>query len=252
MTYNCHLTEGVNRTLPGLERYALALTRSPERARAMVQAAVEGFHFIKDGPRLHIQLFRDLQVHWNQTTESLETCIEAEIFLLQQLEGFSVHELSSISGLSGQSVFRFLAHAHHLDDESSPAQVMILEGAHTSGQELCAAIEVAGYPICAIARTRPDAERLVTQKRPEIILTAGVLSDGNLGLHIALECAALAQNCSVILVRQAALDATPPLPVIHICSDELNSSLEHGLRKARSLSRYFRSCNSPLWRCAIS
>jgi DNA-directed RNA polymerase specialized sigma24 family protein/AmiR/NasT family two-component response regulator len=176
--------------LPYLRRYARALTGSQMAGDAYVAATLETLvsepETIGAGSNVKVELFQVFTRIWNSLSvngrsEQIQRDLPAEVrigqitplprqaFLLSCLEGFSEEEVSSILSVDTDTVRELVDEAGREDE---PLIAMDLE----------ALVEGLGHNVTGVARTRTEAVKLASTKRPGLILADIQLADGSSGL----------------------------------------------------------------------
>lgn len=189
--------------LPYLRRYARALTGSQQAGDAYVAATLEALvsepeTIDRDGA-IKVDLFRVFTRIWNSLSvngraEGVERDMPAEArlghitplprqaFLLSSLEGFSEEESARILAVPVEEVRSLVEEAGRELAADIVTDIMIIEDEPLIAMDLEALVEGLGHNVTGVARTRDEAVKLATSKRPGLILADIQLADGSSGL----------------------------------------------------------------------
>jgi CheY-like chemotaxis protein/DNA-directed RNA polymerase specialized sigma24 family protein len=181
--------------LPYLRRYARALTGSQMAGDAYVAATLETLvsepETIGAGSNVKVELFQVFTRIWNSLSvngrsEQIQRDLPAEVrigqitplprqaFLLSCLEGFSEEEVSSILSVDTDTGRELAA--------DMATDILIIEDEPLIAMDLEALVEGLGHNVTGVARTRTEAVKLASTKRPGLILADIQLADGSSGL----------------------------------------------------------------------
>ena len=193
--------------LPYLRRYARALTGSQHTGDAFVRATLEAALADEDlqqslsGGR--VPLYRAFNKVWSSAyldvpdTEAdaggdLEVAAQARLsaitplnrqaLLLTTLEDFSVEDTASIMDLSPSQVEGLIQEAVEEIDRESTTSVLIIEDEPLISMQLEDLVRSLGHDICGTAATRTQAQEVVAEHRPGLVLADIQLADGSSGL----------------------------------------------------------------------
>jgi DNA-directed RNA polymerase specialized sigma24 family protein len=189
--------------LPYLRRYARALTGSQMAGDAYVAATLETLvsepETIGAGSNVKVELFQVFTRIWNSLSvngrsEQIQRDLPAEVrigqitplprqaFLLSCLEGFSEEEVSSILSVDTDTVRELVDEAGRELAADMATDILIIEDEPLIAMDLEALVEGLGHNVTGVARTRTEAVKLASTKRPGLILADIQLADGSSGL----------------------------------------------------------------------
>ncbi len=191
--------------LPYLRRYARALTGSQATGDAFVRATLEAAlsdDALRDslsGGR--VPLYRAFNKVWasayietgedegddtrNQAAQSslaAATPVSRQALLLTTLEDFSDEEAGEIMEMDEADVRRLVQEAIEEIDRESATSVLIIEDEPLISMQLEDLVKNLGHDICGTAATRTQAQDVVAEKRPGLVLADIQLADGSSGL----------------------------------------------------------------------
>ncbi|NIX76805.1 response regulator [Microvirga terricola] len=189
--------------LPYLRRYARALTGSQIAGDAYVAATLETLvsepETIGPSGNVKVELFQVFTRIWNSLSvngrsELIQRDLPAEVrlgqitplprqaFLLSCLEGFSEDEVGQILGSHVATVRDLVDEAGRELAADMATDILIIEDEPLIAMDLEALVESLGHNVTGIARTRTEAVKLASVKRPGLILADIQLADGSSGL----------------------------------------------------------------------
>ena len=200
------LSDKIAADLPFLRRYARALTGSQTTGDTFVRATLEAaladdeLRESLDGGR--VPLYRAFNKVWSsaylETGESdrgnseLEaaasqrlgaiTPLNRQALLLTTLEDFSVPQTAEIMDLSPEAVQSLIEEAIREIDSESATDVLIIEDEPLISMQLEDLVKSLGHEICGTAATRTQAQEVVAEKQPGLVLADIQLADGSSGL----------------------------------------------------------------------
>ncbi len=197
--------ELVVQQLPYLRRYARALTGSQAAGDAYVAATLEALvsepRIIQDSDpeAVKVELFQAFTRIWNSLAvnglaDQVERGIPAETrigqitplprqaFLLSCLEGFPEQEVATILSLDDVAVRKLIDEASRELAADMATEILIIEDESVIAMDLEGLVEGLGHSVIGIARTRAEAVKIATEKRPGLILADIQLADGSSGL----------------------------------------------------------------------
>lgn len=193
--------------LPYLRRYARALTGSQHTGDAFVRATLEAALADHDlqaslaGGR--VPLYRAFNKVWSSAylevdqpqpavAGELEVAAQARLaaitplnrqaLLLTTLEDFSVEDTARIMDLSADQVDGLIQEAIEEIDRESTTNVLIIEDEPLISMQLEDLVRSLGHDICGTAATRSQAQQVVAEQRPGLVLADIQLADGSSGL----------------------------------------------------------------------
>jgi DNA-directed RNA polymerase specialized sigma24 family protein/CheY-like chemotaxis protein len=203
------LSEKIRADLPYLRRYSRALTGSQHTGDHYVKATLEAViaapqEFDTD-IRARVSLYRIFHKIWESSyTEQLPevdhitaiersaqrrlaaiTPLSRQILLLTALEGFSIDEVSIITGCSIDDVEKLLDDAVSDLDRETATSVLIIEDEPLISMELEQIVKSCGHTISGTATTRSDAVASIMKNRPGLVLADIQLADGSSGVDAA-------------------------------------------------------------------
>jgi DNA-directed RNA polymerase specialized sigma24 family protein len=189
--------------LPYLRRYARALTGSQMAGDAYVAATLETLvsepETIGAGGNVKVELFKVFTRIWNSLSvngrsEQIQRDLPAEVrigqitprprqaFLLSCLEGFSEEETAAILSVNPETVRELVDEAGRELAADMATDILIIEDEPLIAMDLEALVEGLGHNVTGVARTRAEAIKLASAKRPGLILADIQLADGSSGL----------------------------------------------------------------------
>ena len=191
--------------LPFLRRYARALTGSQENGDALVKAVLEAA--LKDaalaeelrGGRVPLyQAFNQLWVSSGGDTASLSaasgheaaaqdqlakiTPLNRQALLLTTVEDFNTSEAALIIGVEASEIVQLVSDAIAEIDKESSTSVLIIEDEPLISMHLEDLVRGLGHEIAGTAATRKQAQQVVAEKMPGLVLADIQLADGSSGL----------------------------------------------------------------------
>ena len=196
--------------LPYLRRYARALTGSQHTGDAFVRATLEAalsdaalqqslaggrvplyraFNKVWSSAFLDVPRDEpgagdaggDLEVAAQQRLAAI-TPLNRQALLLTTLEDFSVEEAARIMDLEPGQVESLIQEAIEEIDRESTTNVLIIEDEPLISMQLEDLVRSLGHDICGTAATRTQAQQVVAEHRPGLVLADIQLADGSSGL----------------------------------------------------------------------
>lgn len=201
------LGEQIAKNLPYLRRYARALTGSQATGDAFVRATLEAaladsdLKSSLDGGR--VPLYRAFNKVWSSAylevpeadgggsrphedaaTGRLRaiTPLNRQALLLTTLEDFSMEEAGDIMGLEANRVEALVQEAVEEIDRETATSVLIIEDEPLISMQLEDLVTSLGHEICGTAATRSQAQQVVAERTPGLVLADIQLADGSSGL----------------------------------------------------------------------
>jgi len=199
--------ENVAANLPYLRRYARALTGSQQTGDAFVRATLEAALADDDlkasleGGR--VPLYRAFNKVWASAymevsdvgadaadlpreveADRLQTVtpLNRQALLLTTLEDFTIEQSAEIMEKSPEEVERMVQDAIAEIDRESSTSVLIIEDEPLISMQLEDLVRGLGHEICGTAATRTQAQEVVAEKTPGLVLADIQLADGSSGL----------------------------------------------------------------------
>ena len=192
--------------LPFLRRYARALTGSQSTGDAFVRATLEAALADSDlaeslrGGR--VPLYRAFNKVWSSAylevvdepgSRGLHeraaqdhlrkiTPVNRQALLLTTVEDFSPAEAGTIMDLSEGNVNRLVQDAIDEIERETATSVLIIEDEPLISMQLEDLVRSLGHEICGTAATRTQAQQVVAENRPGLVLADIQLADGSSGL----------------------------------------------------------------------
>ena len=200
------LGDQIARNLPYLRRYARALTGSQSSGDAFVRATLEAAladeklkASLADG---RVPLYRIFNKVWSSASLELAeshsaigaheeaarnrldriTPLNRQALLLTTLEDFSAEEAGEIMGCTPGEVSALVREAVSEIERESTTSVLIIEDEPLISMQLEDLVASLGHEICGTAATRTQAQEVVAEKRPGLVLADIQLADGSSGL----------------------------------------------------------------------
>lgn len=200
------LGEQVASNLPFLRRYARALTGSQATGDAFVRQTLEAAladDEVKqslEGGR--VPLYRAFNKIWSSAYVEVAdadssdgshenaahnrlksiTPLNRQALLLTTLEDFSVSETAEIMEMKEDDVDSMVKEAIEEIDRESTTNVLIIEDEPLISMQLEDLVTSLGHEVCGTAATRTQAQEVVAQKTPGLVLADIQLADGSSGL----------------------------------------------------------------------
>jgi len=200
------LGDQVAANLPYLRRYARALTGSQTTGDAFVRATLEAaladeaLKASLAGGR--VPLYKAFNKVWSsaylEVADESEgatdhesaaqdrlraiTPLDRQALLLTTLEDFSVPEAAEIMELDPRDIETMVQQAVEEIDRESTTSVLIIEDEPLISMQLEDLVRSLGHEICGTAATRTQAQEVVAERTPGLVLADIQLADGSSGL----------------------------------------------------------------------
>ncbi|MBL8655863.1 MAG: response regulator [Altererythrobacter sp.] len=198
------LGEQIARNLPYLRRYARALTGSQSTGDAFVRATLEAaladqqLKASLEGGR--VPLYKAFNKVWSSaylevqgTDDGLApdaatgrlgaiTPLNRQALLLTTLEDFSMEEAADIMGVEGSEVEKLVQEAVSEIDRETATSVLIIEDEPLISMQLEDLVQSLGHEVCGTAATRTQAQQVIAERTPGLVLADIQLADGSSGL----------------------------------------------------------------------
>lgn len=192
--------------LPFLRRYARALTGSQSTGDAFVKATLEAaladqdlanslkggrvplygaFNKVWSSAYLEVAEEREVQgLHEAAAQDQLRriTPINRQALLLTTVEDFSPAEAARIMDIDEDDVNRLVTEAIEEIERESATSVLIIEDEPLISMQLEDLVRSLGHDICGTAATRTQAQEVVAECTPGLVLADIQLADGSSGL----------------------------------------------------------------------
>lgn len=192
--------------LPFLRRYARALTGSQSTGDAFVQATLEAAladralaESLRGG---RVPLYRAFSKLWSsaylevqadepanephelaaQAQLSRITPLNRQALLLTTVEDFTPGEAADIMNLSQGDVATLVQEAIDEIERETATSVLIIEDEPLISMQLEDLVRSLGHEVCGTAATRTEAQRVVAEQTPGLVLADIQLADGSSGL----------------------------------------------------------------------
>jgi len=209
--------------LPFLRRYARALTGSQSTGDAFVQATLEAAladDQLADSLRGgRVPLYRAFNKVWSSAymeVESAEsggssheiaaqdqlkriTPVNRQALLLTTVEDFTSAEAAQIMDMDEADVDELVREAVAEIERESATSVLIIEDEPLISMQLEDLVKSLGHEICGTAATRTQAQDVVAEKTPGLVLADIQLADGSSGLDAVDDILAI-QSVPVIFI----------------------------------------------------
>ena len=197
------LSRKISYELPFLRRYARALTGSQENgdefAVATLEAILKDRSLFEDGLDVRVGLFKTFHAIWLSSRETAHvqatgleskaqehlaslTVNSREVLLLKTIEGFTVQEITEITGFDQNEVEALNRTALQEMENSIRGKVMIIEDETVIAADLSMIISDLGHSVTGVARTRTKAVTMGLETRPDLILADIHLADNSSGI----------------------------------------------------------------------
>lgn len=201
------LGDQVAANLPYLRRYARALTGSQTTGDAFVRATLEAALADDDLKKSleggRVPLYRAFNKVWSsaylevadsETDSSNDhegaaqdrlrtiTPLNRQALLLTTLEDFSIPQAAEIMDMDAAEVETMVNQAVEEIDRESATSVLIIEDEPLISMQLEDLVRSLGHTICGTAATRTQAQEVVAETTPGLVLADIQLADGSSGL----------------------------------------------------------------------
>ncbi|XUU60959.1 response regulator [Erythrobacter sp. HA6-11] len=198
------LSEKIAAQLPYLRRYARALTGSQATGdafvRATLEAALEDSALKQSLEQGRVALYRAFNSVWSSAYIDIEqnegnaadsiasakltaiTPLNRQALLLTTLENFSIPQAAEIMNLEPQAVTGLIDEAIAEIDREAATSVLIIEDEPLISMQLEDLVSGLDHEIFGTAATRTQAQELVADKTPGLVLADIQLADGSSGI----------------------------------------------------------------------
>jgi DNA-directed RNA polymerase specialized sigma24 family protein/CheY-like chemotaxis protein len=192
--------------LPYLRRYARALTGSQTTGDSFVRATLEAALADRElqDSLVHgrVPLYRAFNKVWSSayvevgdepaTDDSRELAVQSRLaaitplnrqaLLLTTLEDFTTEEAAAVMDLAPGQIETLVQEAVDEIDRESTTSVLIIEDEPLIAMQLEDLVRTLGHEICGTAATRTQAQQVVAERQPGLVLADIQLADGSSGL----------------------------------------------------------------------
>jgi CheY-like chemotaxis protein len=196
----------ITTNLPYLRRYARALTGTQASGDAFVRATLEAAladsdlrEALADG---RVPLYRAFTKLWNSASLEVAGAGNAEgiheaaaqerlshvtppnrqALLLTTIEEFSIEEAAEIMDVSPNEVAELASEAIREIERDSATGVLIIEDEPLISMQLEDIVRSLGHDVVGTAATRTQAQQVISDQRPGLVLADIQLADGSSGL----------------------------------------------------------------------
>ncbi len=200
------LGQDVATNLPFLRRYARALTGSQATGDAFVRATLEAALADEELKRSleegRVALYAAFNKVWSSAYLDVDegrtstgeheaaanerlsaiTPLNRQALLLTTLEDFTPAQAAQIMELAPDAIEKLVQEAVTEIDRESATNVLIIEDEPLISMQLEDLVTSLGHTICGTAATRTQAQEVVSQKTPGLVLADIQLADGSSGL----------------------------------------------------------------------
>ncbi|WP_394729757.1 response regulator [Altererythrobacter sp. GH1-8] len=193
------LSEKIAAQLPYLRRYARALTGSQGSGDAYVRATLEAAladQELKQSLEAgRVALYRAFTLVWASASGDTDaadsaastalasvTPLNRQALLLTTLEDFSTAQVAEILALEPDDVDALVDEAIAEIDREAKTSVLIIEDEPLISMQLEDLVSSLGHQICGTAATRTQAQNVVAEKMPGLVLADIQLADGSSGI----------------------------------------------------------------------
>ena len=199
------LGDQVAANLPYLRRYARALTGSQHTGDAFVRATLEAaladddlkaslsggrvplykaFNKVWASAYLEVADADGGSGHEGAAQDRLRTItpLNRQALLLTTLEDFSVPEAAEIMEMDARDIQTMVQEAVDEIDRESSTSVLIIEDEPLISMQLEDLVRSLGHEFCGTAATRTQAQEVVAERTPGLVLADIQLADGSSGL----------------------------------------------------------------------
>jgi DNA-directed RNA polymerase specialized sigma24 family protein/CheY-like chemotaxis protein len=199
------LSDKLGPHLPYLRRFARALTGSQPGGDAYVAATLEALladqSLIKDKEDARAGLYRIFLKIWTSGSPDTERTLEEadgmqaaerklgalparerQAFILVAVEGFSVSEAAHILDTTATDVEALIEAAGQQIAQQVATDVLIIEDEPIIAIDLEHLVRSLGHEVIGIARTQSEAQAILRNRRPGLVLADIQLADGSSGI----------------------------------------------------------------------
>ncbi|MFN6934008.1 MAG: response regulator [Tsuneonella sp.] len=199
------LGDQVAANLPYLRRYARALTGSQQTGDAFVRATLEAaladealkeslsggrvplykaFNKVWASAYLEVAAEDRSGEHETAAQDRLRTItpLNRQALLLTTLEDFSIPEAADIMDIDAADIETMVQQAVDEIERESATSVLIIEDEPLISMQLEDLVRSLGHEICGTAATRTQAQEVVAERTPGLVLADIQLADGSSGL----------------------------------------------------------------------
>ena len=206
-----NLAQEVGPQLPGLRRYARALSGNQASGdtyvRVMLEALVSEPELWNENDSARENAFRIFHNIWRAVGQDVPSASpdgegrmqiadtrlaglgapSRQALLLTAMEGFSHKDAATVLGVSDSELSALVAEADDAIRALTKSNVMIIEDEPIIALDIQGLVEELGHTVTGIASTRTEAGELVAKKRPDLLLADIQLADGSSGVDAAAD-----------------------------------------------------------------
>lgn len=200
------IADQVAKNVPFLRRYARALTGSQNTGDAFVSATLEAALADEELKKTlaggRVPLYRAFNKVWSsaylqvdeETTQESDleaaasarlnavTPLNRQALLLSTLEDFTMAETAQVMEMDEDEVEKLVGEAVAEIDRESSTSVLIIEDEPLISMQLEDLVSGLGHEVCGTAATRTQAQAVVAEKTPGLVLADIQLADGSSGI----------------------------------------------------------------------
>jgi CheY-like chemotaxis protein/DNA-directed RNA polymerase specialized sigma24 family protein len=197
------LSQSISAVLPGMRRYARALTGNQHAGDGLITAVLEGLiadPSVPAGMPVKVGLYRLFLQRYNQqgsaheaAEQGTETAADRRLaqlspaprqaYLLRALEGFSVEDAANALGVDTQVIGSLVAQANQEMMGQVATDVLIIEDEPMIALDLKEIMISLGHNVTAVARTHREAVAAIEAKPVGLVLADIQLADGSSGIE---------------------------------------------------------------------
>lgn len=244
-------TDEIKGHLPFLRRYARALVGDQDRGDGHVRAALEKLvraeAQFQPGLPARVALFRLFHDSFSGGQASAGASASGPDARLQQLEiharqallltameGFSNEEAGQILAMPAGEVDALVARAHSDIETGLKTRVLIIEDEPIIAADLEAVVSDLGHEVCAVARTRAEANAAAAMHAPRLVLADIQLADNSSGIDAANDILAASQMPVIFITAfpERLLTGERPEPAFLITKPFLPNAVKAAISQA--------------------
>lgn len=205
------LAEEIGPQLPGLRRYARALSGTQASGDTYVRVMLEALITQPDqwdkAAGARVAAFKVFHKVWRAVGQDIPAAVpdsegrmgiadarlaslappSRQALLLTAMEGFSEADAANILNVSSDGLTELLAEANEAIRALTQAKVMIIEDEPIIALDIQGLVEDLGHTVTGVAATRTEAGELFAKSKPDILLADIQLADGSSGVDAAAD-----------------------------------------------------------------